>query len=291
MIVIGAGFAGLSAAKFLTGKGMQVMIVDRHNFHTFQPLLYQVATAGLDVSDVAYPVRTIFRGRGDFSFRQGEVRQVDLDSRRLVLGDGSVLDYDHLIVATGATAGFFGITGAAERAHPLYTLGDARKLRNLILSCLEDSEAHPARHDGGAPCFVVVGGGATGVETAGAIIELLTASRKSDMVKVDWERTRVVMIDSNEGLLTGFHERAGKYAHDDLAPPRCGRHLERPGGRGQRRPSCPRGHTRRRVGPRRPRHLGGWRDGRRDPGVLPARAEDEGWTGRSRRRSFARRTP
>ena len=101
-------------------------------------------------------------------------------------------------------------------AHPLYTLGDARKLRNLILSCLEDAEAHPSRHDGGAPCFVVVGGGATGVETAGAILELLAASQRSDSVKLDWERTGVVLIDSDEGLLSGFHERAGKYAASRL---------------------------------------------------------------------------
>jgi NADH dehydrogenase len=216
VLVIGAGFAGLSATKRLTGRGVDVTIIDRHNFHTFQPLLYQVATAGLDVSDVAYPVRTIFRKAGDVTFRHGEVRQVDLDERRVVLTDGTICNYDELIVATGATAGFFGVAGAKEHAHPLYTLGDARNLRNMLLTSLEDAEARPKLHDGGTACIVVVGGGATGVETAGAVVELLAASRRRDSLKLDWSRTKVVLIDSNDRLLAGFHEKAGAYAMQTL---------------------------------------------------------------------------
>jgi NADH:ubiquinone reductase (H+-translocating) len=212
VIVIGAGFAGLSAAKRLSGHGLQVKIVDRHNFHTFQPLLYQVATAGLDVSEVAYPVRTIFRKRGDVSFRHGEVRRVDLDRHLVILRDGSILEYDALIVATGATAGFFGIVGAADNSHPLYTVADARSLRNLILTTLEDCEARPERHDDGALSVVVVGGGATGVETAGALLELLAVSRQRDSVKLDWDRSRIVLVDAADQLLGGFHPSAGKYA-------------------------------------------------------------------------------
>ncbi len=212
VLVIGAGFGGLSAAKRLAGQGVQVTVIDRDNFHTFQPLLYQVATAGLDVSDVAYPVRAIFRKHRDVWFRHGEVRQVDVDARRVVLGDGSIFHYDELIVATGATAGFFGIAGASQHAHPLYTLADARRVRNLLLRCLEDAEARPKLHDGGAACIVVVGGGATGVETAGAVVELLAASRRADSLELDWDRTRVVLVDSNDRLLSGFHERAGAYA-------------------------------------------------------------------------------
>lgn len=216
VIVIGAGFGGLSAAKRLSGHGVQVTVVDRHNFHTFQPLLYQVATAGLDVSEVAYPVRTIFRKRADVSFRHGEVVQIDLDGRRVLLRDGSVLEYDALVLATGATAGFFGITGAADNSHPLYTLGDARKLRNLILRTLEDCEARPQLHDGGALSVVVVGGGATGVETAGALVELLAVSRDRDSVKLDWPRVRVVLVDAADQLLNGFHQKAGMYALSTL---------------------------------------------------------------------------
>jgi NADH dehydrogenase len=212
VIVIGAGFAGLSAAKRLSGHGVEVTIVDRDNFHTFQPLLYQVASAGLDVSDVAYPVRAIFKRRADISFRHGEVEQVDLAARHVVLRDGSTLEYDALVVATGATAGFFGIAGAAHNSHPLYTLANARKLRNLILRTLEDSEARPEHHDGGAPSLVVVGGGPTGVETAGALVELLAMARETDMVKLDWDRVRVILVDAADQLLGGFHHAAGEYA-------------------------------------------------------------------------------
>jgi NADH:ubiquinone reductase (H+-translocating) len=215
VIVVGTGFAGLSAARALAKSGMQVTVVDRNNFHTFQPLLYQVATAGLDVSDVAYPARTILRRYTNVGFRHGEVTAVDLEKRTVTLRDGSVLEYDELVVATGATAGYFGIPGAAQNAHPLYTLEDARKLRNRLLLCMEDSEARPERHQDGAPCIVVIGGGATGVETAGAIVELLQAERRDD-VKLDWARTKVVMVDSNDRLLSGFEERAGSYALDTL---------------------------------------------------------------------------
>jgi NADH dehydrogenase len=216
VLVIGAGFAGLSAAKRLSGHGVEVTIIDRDNFHTFQPLLYQLATAGLDVSDVAYPVRTIFRKRKDVMFRHGKVRQVDLDARRVVLEDGTIFGYDELIVATGATAEFFGIAGATDHAHPLYTISDARKVRNLLLRSLEDVDARPKLHDGGAASIVVVGGGATGVETAGAVVELLAASRRSDSLKLDWARTKVILIDSKDSLLTGFHEKAGTYALETL---------------------------------------------------------------------------
>jgi NADH dehydrogenase len=212
VVVIGAGFAGLSAAKQLAGHGLLVTIVDRHNYHTFQPLLYQVATAGLDASDVAYPVRTIFRRKSDISFRHGQVDSVDLDRKTVLLKDGSALEYDDLVVATGATAGFFGIDGAAQYSHPLYTLADARDLRNMLIGCLEDSEAHPERHRGGAPSIVVVGGGATGVETSGALMELLQASRHSDDFRLDWDRARVVLVDAADGLLGSFHEHAGDYA-------------------------------------------------------------------------------
>jgi NADH dehydrogenase len=216
VVVIGAGFGGISAAKKLSGHGAQVTIVDRNNFHTFQPLLYQVATAGLDVSEVAYPVRTIFRKRHDVSFRNSEVTRVDLESRKVVMGDGESLEYDELIVATGATAGFFGIPGASDNSHPLYTLADARRLRNLTLKVLEDAEARPELHDGGAVSLVVVGGGATGVETAGALIELLTVARRRDAMKLDWDRVRVILVDAAAGLLNGFHKKAGGYALETL---------------------------------------------------------------------------
>jgi NADH:ubiquinone reductase (H+-translocating) len=217
VVVIGCGFAGLSATRHLAGQPVAVTLIDQHNFHTFQPLLYQVATAGLAPTDVAYPVRTIFRRDPNVVFRHGKVTSVDLEVKRVTLSQGPDVDYDHLIVGTGATAGFFGIAGAAEHARPLYTLGDAHRLRNVVLATLEAADARPEDYDGGAPTFVVVGGGATGVETAGALMELLDVSVRQDRLRIDPERTRVILLDAGDRLLAGFKTALGHYAADTLA--------------------------------------------------------------------------
>jgi len=227
-VVIGCGFGGLAAAKGLARRPVEVTLVDQHNFHTFQPLLYQVATAGLGTGDVAYPVRTIFRHDPNVVFRHGRVASVDLDNRRLTLTDGSAVDYDYLIVATGAAAGYFGITGAAENTRPLYTLGDANRLRNDVLATLEAADAHPERYDGGAPTFVVVGGGATGVETAGALVELLDVSVRQDRLRIDPRRTRVVLLDAADRLLGGFDDALGRYAAETLRGRRVVIRLDEP---------------------------------------------------------------
>ena len=216
VVVIGCGFAGLAATRHLAGAPVEVKLIDQHNFHTFLPLLYQVATAGLDPADVAYPVRTIFRRDHNVVFRHDQVASVDLDNRRVTLSDGSAVDYDHLIVATGATAGFLGITGADVHARPLYTLGDARRLRNAVLGALEAADAHPEDFDGGAPTFVVIGGGATGVETAGALMELLDVAVRQDRLRIDPRRSRVVLLDAGDRLLAGFTGALGRYAAETL---------------------------------------------------------------------------
>jgi len=149
VVIVGGGFAGLATARFLSRKLVDVVLVDQHNFHTFQPLLYQVATAGLEPADVAYPVRTIFGSSPNITFRHGKVTGADLNARKLALSDGTQLAYDQLVLASGATAGYYGIPGAREHAHPLYTLSDARRLRNQVLGCLEAADARPADFDGG----------------------------------------------------------------------------------------------------------------------------------------------
>ncbi len=216
MVVIGAGFAGLSAVRHLRDRPVTITVVDHHNFHTFQPLLYQVATAGLDPADIAYPVRTIFGRDHNVVFRHGQATHVDLVARRVDLADGGTLDYDHLIVATGATTGYFAVPGAAQHSLPLYTLADARRLRNHILGRLEAADARPEDFDGGAPTFVVVGGGATGVEISGALMELLDVAVRRDRLRIDPERSRVILLEAGDRLLPGFKEQAGRYAAQTL---------------------------------------------------------------------------
>jgi NADH:ubiquinone reductase (H+-translocating) len=215
-VVIGAGFAGLHAVKALAGQPVEITIVDQHNFHTFLPLLYQVATAGLEPSDVAYPVRAIFGHQLNVTFRHCRVTDIYLDAATVEFADGSSVPYDYLVVATGAAAAFLDIPGASEHSRPLYTLGDARRLRNHILGSLEDADARPEAHDGGAPTFVIVGGGPTGVETAGALMELLGISVRRDRLRIDPDRTRVILLDAADRLLSGFNAKAAHYAYEAL---------------------------------------------------------------------------
>jgi NADH dehydrogenase len=213
VVVIGGGFGGVAAAKGLADQDVRVTIIDQHNFHTFLPLLYQVATAGLEPADVAFPIRTIFGHAVNVRFRHGRVRSVDQARNLVTLGDGSEIDYDHLVIATGATAAFFGVPGASQFAMPLYTLADARRLRNRLLSVLEVAEVRSeGSHDSPDLTFVVVGGGPTGVETSGALSELIVIAIKRDGLRLDPARIRVVLVDVAPRLLTAFPKRASAYA-------------------------------------------------------------------------------
>ena len=218
VVVVGAGFGGLSAARALIGKQVEVTVVDQRNFHTFQPLLYEVATAGLDSGDVAYPIRVIFGKADNVTFRMATVTGVDWDRREVLVADSQALPFDSLIVASGATARFFGIPGASEHSFPRYTLTDARRLRDHILRRLEDVDAHPegaaAR---GALTFVVVGGGPTGVEVAGALAELLAVAVRHDGFRFNRSAGRIILVDALDRLLTPFRESAAEYAAGTLA--------------------------------------------------------------------------
>jgi NADH dehydrogenase len=211
VLVIGGGFGGLHVVRALSKGPAHVTIVDRHNFHTFQPLLYQVATAGLEPADVAYPIRTIFGRRSNVGFRHGAVAQLDLEGRRATLLDGAVIAFDHVVVACGAAANFFGIEGAERYATPLYTLADARRLRDRLLLTLEDAEEQP-----GIPAkpvnVVIVGGGPTGIETAGAVTELLNVCLRRDHLRIDPASAKVILLDVAPRLLGGFPGSASDYA-------------------------------------------------------------------------------
>lgn len=216
VVVIGAGFAGLAAVKRLMRADVDVVLFDRHNYNTFQPLLYQVATAGLDAGDVAHHVRGILRNDPRAELLVETVTRLDADAKRVHLQSGESMSYDALIIATGARTNYFGVRGAQEHALPLYTLPDAIRLRNHMLSCFEAAEADPSLVDEGALTFVVVGGGATGVETAGAMSELFSKVMRHDYRRIDVRRARVVVVEMADELLGTFRARSREHARLQL---------------------------------------------------------------------------
>jgi NADH:quinone reductase (non-electrogenic) len=221
VVIIGAGFGGLSAARGLAKAPVEVTLVDRDNFTTFQPLLYQVATSGLNAADVAHPVRGLFHKQANVAFRKGTVVGVDWDRRRVELADDggapSSLPFDHLIVAAGAVNAWYGVPGAHEHALPLYTLEDSIAVRNHVVERFEAADAsngaepRPHPHPGELT-FVVVGGGPTGVEMAGALAELFAVVFRRDYPHLDVARARVVLVETRDELLATFHPASQRHA-------------------------------------------------------------------------------
>jgi NADH dehydrogenase len=216
VVVVGAGFGGIEVARHLKGAPVEVTLVDQHNFHTFQPLLYQVATAGLNAADVAYVVRGLFHRQSNVQFRQARVTGVDWSARRVVVADQADLPFDHLVIAGGATVTHFGTPGAAEHGFPLYTLADATHLRNHIVRRFEATDTDPAQLDRGGLTFVVVGGGPTGVETAGALAELFAMVFRRDYPGLDVSRARVVLVEMQDHLLHPFKASSRRHALETL---------------------------------------------------------------------------
>lgn len=216
VVIVGAGFGGLSAARALRKAPVSVLMVDRYNFHTFQPLLYQVATAGLEAEEIAHTVRGIFHEQENFDFRLGTVSGIDLAARRLRLEDGGEIAWDHLILAAGAENNDFGVPGVAEHAFSLKLLPDAVALRNHVISRFEAAAADPAEIGRGALRFVIVGGGPTGVEMAGALSELIDKVLTRDFPHLDLSRSQVVLIERDDKLLAPFAPRSQNHAREVL---------------------------------------------------------------------------
>ncbi|NNN16509.1 MAG: NAD(P)/FAD-dependent oxidoreductase [Acidimicrobiaceae bacterium] len=214
VVVVGAGFAGLSAVSELQDARVRITLVDRHTYATFQPLLYQVATAGLNPGDVVFPIRTLLRRMKNTTFRNGSIARVDHDAKRLIFDDDTELPYDYLVLAIGATTNYFGVPGAAEFSHAIYTLDDALRVRNRLFFQLERVEATGTGH--GELTTVVVGGGATGVEMAGALAELRANSLANDYKGVDPSAARVILIEQQPRLLSVFDDRLSDYARREL---------------------------------------------------------------------------
>jgi len=172
VVIVGGGFGGIELAKRLKNKPFQVVMLDKHNYHTFQPLLYQVATGGLEPDSIAFPLRKIFKGQQNFIFRVTKVTEV-VSAENYVITDIGKVSYDYLVIATGSTSNFFGNTEIETNAMPMKSIPEALDLRSLILQNFEKSLIEKDLNKKAALLnFVVVGGGPTGVETAGAIAEL-----------------------------------------------------------------------------------------------------------------------
>jgi len=218
VVVIGAGFAGVEVAKGLGAAGVPVTLVDKQNYHLFQPLLYQVATAALSPADIAEPVRRMLRRHPSVDVVLGEASGIDVGAQRVTLGDGKVLTYDRLVLATGATHAYFGHDDWARFAPSLKSIADARAIRSRLLTAFEEAEMidDPAARKR-LMTFVVIGGGPTGVELAGAIAELARYTLTKDFHRVGFKEVNVLLLEAGPRILTAFPEKLADYAVRKLA--------------------------------------------------------------------------
>ena len=217
VVIVGAGFGGLEAAHRLAGAPVGITLIDRRNHHLFQPLLYQVATASLATSEIAWPIRYLLRNRPDVTTLYATVTGVDAQAKRVLLDDGDGLPYDTLIVATGARHAYFGHDEWEPFAPGLKTLEDATTLRRRILVAFEraERETDPQRR-AALLTFVIIGAGPTGVELAGTIAELAQDTLPPDFRNIDTHRTRVVLIEAGPRVLAGFPDDLSAYAQRSL---------------------------------------------------------------------------
>ena len=213
---MGAGFGGLRVARALRRAPVQVILLDRNNYHLFQPLLYQVATAGLEPEQIAKPVRSILRGQQNFDFRMVEVSAVDVAQRRLETNAGPIA-YDFLVLAPGGETNFFGLETVAKHALGLKDIPDAVAIRNHVLTCFEQAmlEADPEQRRARLT-FIVVGGGPTGVEMAGALSELIRLVLVKDYPRLNIKDVRILLLEATDRLLATMPERLREAAGKTL---------------------------------------------------------------------------
>jgi len=216
IVIVGAGFGGMEAARRLAKAPIQITLIDRHNYHLFQPLLYQVAIAGLVPSQVAYPLRTIFRKQRNLTFQMGEVISIDFDSRYVKM-DGSVIAYDYLILAVGGQTNFFGMGSVEQNGFQLKNIESAIKTRNHLLKMFEQASREvDVEKRNALLTFVVVGGGPTGVESAGALAELITHVMVKDYPQMGMKDARVILLEASENLIAPYPDKLRKATCDLL---------------------------------------------------------------------------
>jgi NADH dehydrogenase len=216
VVIVGAGFAGLAAAKAFADAPVEVLLIDRHNYHTFLPLLYQVAAAEVDPSQIGFPIRTILRPLDNADFMMAEVERIDLENERVITRQGPV-PYDYLILATGSEARFFDIPGAQANTFTMKSMIDGIALRNHLLAKFEEAsrERDEARRQR-LLTFVVIGGGPSGVEYAGALMELIDGPLARDYPNFCAEDARVVLIEALPTLLGAMPHKLGTYSAERL---------------------------------------------------------------------------
>jgi len=216
VVIIGAGFGGLRAARDLHGQGFEVWLIDRQNYHLFQPLLYQVATASLEQEAIVHPVRAAVRGWDDVTFRLGEVNGIDLEERFVHTVDGARIGYDHLVVAAGAATNFLGLESVEANAQELKTLDHAVALRNRVLRLFERAALTEGEERRALLTFVVVGGGPTGVEFAGALAELVNNALHKDFPEMHTDEARILLIEMLDGVLPPYPRKLRDYTKRQL---------------------------------------------------------------------------
>jgi NADH dehydrogenase len=218
VVIIGGGFGGLQCARKLRGEAVDVLLIDRQNYHLFTPLLYQVASCLLNPSEVAIPLRKLFRGARNVRYRQGEVVEVDLVGRKVHLADGVAVEYDYVVIATGSETNYFGNKSLEKAALSLKDLGQALRLRNHVLECLEraavSTDAEARRR---LLTFCIVGGGPTGVEYAGALSELVRLVLPKEYPEIAPAEVQIVLLEGGDRVLPMFGARLGHYAQRELA--------------------------------------------------------------------------
>ncbi len=217
VVIVGGGFGGLACARRLAGRPVDVLLIDRRDYHQFTPLLYQVASALLTAPDICYPFRAAFRGAGNVRSVHAEASGIDLDGRVIQTSRDEQVPFDYLVLATGSENNYFGNAALEANTLSMKTLPQAQRLRNHVLACLEHgAQAHEEAERRRWLTFVVIGGGPTGVEFTGALLELLKLVLGRDYPELPPELARVVLIEGTERILPPFPDRLGRYARRTL---------------------------------------------------------------------------
>jgi len=216
VVILGGGFGGLGAARKLKGADVSVTLVDRHNYHTFQPLLYQVATDLLEPSAVGHPLRDLFHEQPNVRVREEMVSGIDFDRREVQCADAAPISYDYLVLGLGARVEFFGVESAGQHGFPMYTLVDAVRLKDHLLERWEAADKDPALVADGALNVVVVGGGPTGIESAGALAELYRSNFAQDFPEIAPDQARIVLVEAGPALMSMFKADIRTYTKREL---------------------------------------------------------------------------